>query len=256
MLVGWGVRQLEMAARADGVNVQYMKQSKEPTGTCAVLVKGGERSLCANLAAANLYDKSHFDGPEIQKLLAAAKIVYCAGFFLTVSPPTIMAIGEHTDREGKTFCMNLSAPFICMVPPFREALNKALAHIDILFGNESEAEEYGKQEGLGTDIATVALKIAALPKASGSRPRIVVFTQGKDPTIVACGGVIHSFPTPVLAAEKLVDTNGAGDSFVGGFLAKLSIGADLKTCVEAGNYAARQIIQVSGCKVPGFTPAC
>ena len=56
--------------------------------------------------------------------------------------------------------------------------------------------------------------------------------------------------------EKLVDTNGAGDSFVGGFLAKLSIGADLKTCVEAGNYAARQIIQVSGCKVPGFTPAC
>jgi len=26
---------------------------QEPTGTCAVLVKGGERSLCANLAAAN-----------------------------------------------------------------------------------------------------------------------------------------------------------------------------------------------------------
>ena len=58
--------QLEAAARADGVNVQYMKQDKEVTGTCAVLVKGGERSLCANLAAANCYDIQHFETEAIQ----------------------------------------------------------------------------------------------------------------------------------------------------------------------------------------------
>lgn len=53
----------------------------------------------------------------------------------------------------------------------------------------------------------------------------------------------------------LVDTNGAGDAFVGGFLAKLACGCDLEACVSAGNYAARQIIQVSGCKIPSFPPA-
>ena len=45
---------LEKCARADGVNVQYMKQPSTPTGTCAVLVsKEGERALVTNLAAAN-----------------------------------------------------------------------------------------------------------------------------------------------------------------------------------------------------------
>merc|ERR1712137_549627 len=73
--------QLEKAASADGVNVQYMKQDKEPTGTCAVLVKGGERSLIANLSAANCYDSAHFESPEIQALVEASKIIYSAGFF-------------------------------------------------------------------------------------------------------------------------------------------------------------------------------
>ena len=94
-----------------------------------------------------------------------------------------------------------------------------------------------------------------MPKESGSRPRVVVFTQGSDPTLVACGGVIHSYPVPQLSKDKLVDTNGTGDAFVGGFLAKLAIGADLQTCVSAGNYAARQIIQVSGCKIPSYAPS-
>ena len=38
---------------------------------------------------------------------------------------------------------------------------------------------------------------------------------------------------------------GAGDAFVGGFLAKLSQAADLAECVRAGNWAARQIIQAA-----------
>lgn len=245
--------QLEKAAQADGVNVQYYKQAKEPTGTCAVLVKGGERSLCANLAAANTYDKSHFDTPPIQELVKSAKIFYCAGFFLTVSPPTIMAIGKHTDETAKILCMNLSAPFIPQF--FKDPLNAAMPHVDILFGNESEAAIYGEGAGWGTDVATCALNIAAMPKASGSRPRVVVFTQGSDPTIVACGGVVTKYEVPKLPKEQLVDTNGAGDAFVGGFLAKLAAGCDLETCVSAGNYAARQIIQVSGCKIPAFAAA-
>jgi len=245
--------QLEAAARGDGVDVRYMKQGKEPTGTCAVLVKGGERALCANLAAANCYDKAHFDQPEIQALLAQTKIVYIAGFFLTVSPPTILAIGEEIAKTGKTMCLNLAAPFIPQF--FTEPLNKALYFVDFVFGNESEAAIYGETAGWGNDVANCALKLSMLPKASGARPRVVVFTQGKDPTIVACGGVLSHFPVPLLPKEKLVDTNGAGDSFVGGFLAYLAKGADLATCVSAGNYAARQIIQVSGCKIPSFPPA-
>lgn len=52
--------------------------------------------------------------------------------------------------------------------------------------------------------------------------------------------------------DQLVDTNGAGDAFVGGFLAKLTQGAELAECVRAGAWAARQIVQESGCKIPAW----
>ena len=250
--------QLEKAASADGVNVQYFKQSKVETGTCGVLVpKGGDRALIANLAAANCYDKAHFDSPAIQALLKQTRIVYAAGFPITTpaGPEVLMALGKELNASGKTFCMNLSAPFIIQVPPFKAALDAALQHVDFLFGNETEAATFGEVSGWGTDVGQVALKIAALPKACGSRPRVVVFTQGKDPTLVACGGTLSSFPVPLLPKEQLVDTNGAGDAFVGGFLAMLAKGCDLAACVSAGNYAARQIIQVSGCKIPSFPAA-
>merc|ERR1740138_1275269 len=54
-------KQLEEAAKADGVDVQYFKQSAVETGTCGVLVNSGDRALIANLAAANVYEKAHFD---------------------------------------------------------------------------------------------------------------------------------------------------------------------------------------------------
>ena len=168
---------LEQAARGDGVNAAYMKHPETPTGTCAVLVKGGERSLVANLSAANCYEISHYETAEIQELVTAANIVYCAGFFLTVSPPTMIALGKHVAEKHKTFCLNLSAPFICQF--FKDPLLSVMPYVDFLFGNESEAAEFGKAMGWGEELDVVALKAAAMPKESGSRPRVVVFTQGK-----------------------------------------------------------------------------
>lgn len=47
-----------------------------------------------------------------------------------------------------------------------------------------------------------------MPKASGTRARVVVFTQGADSTLVACEGVVHEFKVDALPKEQLVDTNG------------------------------------------------
>merc|ERR1711865_564104 len=111
------------ACSADGVNVQYKIDKSVATGTCAVGVLGGERTLCANLAAANNYSMDHLDQPENWALVEQAKFYYMAGFFITVSPDSIMKVAKHACANGKTFCMNLSAPFIMQVPPFWAALN-------------------------------------------------------------------------------------------------------------------------------------
>lgn len=44
--------------------MSFQKNPEVATGTCAVLVNGGERSLVANLAAANTFTHSHLETSE------------------------------------------------------------------------------------------------------------------------------------------------------------------------------------------------
>ncbi|XP_038906188.1 adenosine kinase 2-like [Benincasa hispida] len=232
-----------------GVNVQYYEVDSTPTGTCAVCVVGGERSLVANLSAANCYKSDHLKRPENWALVEKAKYFYIAGFFLTVSPDSVQLVAEHAAANKKFFSMNLSAPFICEF--FKDALEKVLPYMDFIFGNETEARTFSKVQGWETEnVEEIALKIAAWPKASGTHKRIAVITQGPDPVIVAEDGKVKKFPVILLPKEKLVDTNGAGDAFVGGFLSQLVQEKPIEDCVRAGVYASNVIIQRSGCTFP------
>lgn len=74
-------KKIEDAARKDGVNVQYQYTSKEPTGTCAVLITGTHRSLCANLAAANCFTIDHIRKAENKKLIENARFYYVSVSF-------------------------------------------------------------------------------------------------------------------------------------------------------------------------------
>ena len=58
------------------------------------------------------------------------------------------------------------------------------------------------------------------------------------------------YPVIELPPEKLVDTNGAGDAFVGGFLSQLVAGKSISDSVRAANFAAHLIIQQSGVTLP------
>merc|ERR1711870_107997 len=147
-------------------------------------------------------------------------------------------------------CMNISAPFIVQVPPFRKVLEDTLPLVDFLFGNETEARTYAEVAGWETeDVSFIATRLSLVPSAKGVK-RTVVITQGCDPTVVAINGHVTEHPIIALPKEKLVDTNGAGDSYVGGFLAALSKGLPIADCCKAGAYAASVIVQHSGCTSP------
>jgi len=243
-------RTLNDACSEVGVRTIYdYNQGKEPTGTCAVLITSPYRSLVTNLASANCFQLTHLEKPETWELVEKAKFYYSAGFFLTVSTESLLKICQHSSQNKKTMCVNLSAPFLCQF--FKDQMLKVLPFVDYVFGNETEAAAFAKENNLGTeDIKEIALKIAALEYHDASRSRTVVITQGPDAVVVAQAGNVTEFPVAPLPAEKLVDTNGAGDAFVGGFLAQLVQGKDLQDCVRCGNYAAHVIIQRSGCTFP------
>ncbi|KAI8815959.1 Ribokinase-like protein [Fimicolochytrium jonesii] len=242
-------QKLREAAAKDGLRTEYLEDAEAATGLCAVLITGIERSLCTDLQAANLYKIDHLKKPEIWGLVESAKFYYTSGFFLTVSPPSAMLIAEHAAKTNKVFGLNLSAPFISQF--FKEPLNNLLPYVDILFGNESEAEAYSTSNNWNlTDVSEIALKLASSPKVNASRSRLVVFTQGAHDTVVVQDGKVTKIPIIPIAREKIVDTNGAGDAFVGGFWAQYVQGKSLETAVKAGHYVANVVIQRSGPTYP------
>lgn len=233
-----------------GLNVIYQITDKEHTGKCAVLITGDDRSLVAHLGAANHFTEDHLDNEHHWAFIEKAHIFYISGYFFTVCLEAIMRIAKFSHESGKTFSINLSAPFLSEF--FKDRLTQAFPYVDIVFGNEDEAEAFSKHV-LGkesTDIPDIAKNIAKMPKLNSTRKRIVIITQGDKPVVFSDGEIVKEYPIRKLKHEEIVDTNGAGDAFVGGFLAQFVKGKDLDKCIDCGIWASNLIIQRHGCTFP------
>ena len=127
-------------------------------------------------------------------------------------------------------------------------MQSILPYTDVIIGNESEAEAWATATGLPNvkDLPAIARSIALHSKSNPSRPRIVIFTQGAEKTIVVASDKPDSplsFPVEPLTDSQIVDTNGAGDAFAGGFLGALVAGKSLDDSVLAGHALARACVQ-------------
>ncbi|XP_035928954.1 adenosine kinase isoform X4 [Halichoerus grypus] len=184
---------LKKKAAEAHVDAHYYEQNEQTTGTCAVCITGSNRSLVANLAAANCYKKEkHLDMEKNWTLVEKARVYYIA-----------------------------------------------------------EAATFAREQGFETeDIKEIARKAQALPKVNLKRQRIVIFTQGREDTIMATESEVTAFAVLDQNQKEIVDTNGAGDAFVGGFLSQLVSDKPLTECIRAGHYAASVIIRRTGCTFP------
>lgn len=146
--------------------------------------------------------------------------------------------------------MNLSATYTCLV--YGNELMKAFHYADIVFGNESEAMAFAQLNNLDTgDFGELVKSIAALRQIDqGARGRIAVITHGSGPTRVSDGTVVMTIPVDPIPSSEIVDTTGAGDAFVAGFLSQFIIGSSLKDCVLKGHKVAGTIIRTSGVVYP------
>merc|ERR1711918_202238 len=101
--------------------------------------------------------------------------IYSAGFFATVSPPSMKIAWEAAMKNGSTYCLNLSAPFLMQVPPFKAVFVSAIPYADYLFGNETEARTWAETEGWGTeDVSFIATRLSLIPSQKGVSRRVVI----------------------------------------------------------------------------------
>ncbi|CCW68001.1 unnamed protein product [Phytomonas sp. Hart1] len=241
---------LKDSAEGEGLTMILEYTTEAPTGTCAACIVGKERSLVANLGAASHLSPAHIEGPAVAEALKKNQLFYLTGFTLTIDVNYVLKVARASREVNGVFMMNLSALFI--VQCFTDQLRKVLPYVDVLFGNEDEARSLAKLHGWDTeDVAEIARRAAVELPYDDHRDRLTVFTQGDKFTVFAMkSGRTGSVPVKRIDSQKIVDTNAAGDSFVGGFLAAYASGFEIERCCEVGNYAAGVVIQHSGCTFP------
>ncbi|KAJ2926727.1 hypothetical protein H1R20_g10370, partial [Candolleomyces eurysporus] len=240
--------QLKIANKREGLSEVYQVIPGDKTGACAVVITGHHRSLVTNLRAAEKFDQSHLSSPKVAPLIDAAKFFYVEGYFLTHGIGPALELSSKASAAGKTFVLNLSAPFIAQF--FTEQVKTIIPHTDVLIGNEAEAESWATANGLADpkNLAEVAKAVAKLPKAN-DKPRTVVFTQGAQSTVVVTSDKPDEakwYPVTALTDDQIVDTNGAGDAFAGGFVGALVAGKNLDEAVEAGHKLGSMCVQLVG----------
>ncbi|KAF7967051.1 hypothetical protein HWV62_35977 [Athelia sp. TMB] len=214
--------QLRTANKREGVKDMYFIARGEKTGACAAVITGHNRSLVTTLRAAERFQQDHLLTATVAPLVDGAQVFYVEGYMLT----------------HNIFVLNLSAPRIPQA--LFEELQKVIPYCDVIIGNEAEAEAWGIAAGMpnSKDLAAVARTLALMPKIIQSRPRAVIVTHGPHATILVSSANPdhpHSFPVHPLAKDQIVDTNGAGDAFAGGFLGALVLGRPLEDCIAVGH---------------------
>lgn len=168
-----------------------------------------------------------------ERVVKGAKVVSLASLFRAPldKKETIIRIIKAAKAEGAVVCADTK------MPTYREIsladIAEILPYIDYMFPNENEAAYYTGKE--------TYMEMAQYLRDAGVK-NVIVKTGEKGCTV--CGQE-ESFEMPAMDVEA-VDSTGAGDNFVAGFISGLLHGWDLRKCCENGTARAAACVQHVG----------
>ncbi len=198
---------LSGALAAEGINVDHFSVAQGPTGRALVMVDdAAENSIIVVQGTNALVTPEAVD--EAVSLISEAAVVVCQ---LEIPLETVVAAARAT-----------RGIFVLNPAPAQVLPDELLAAVDVLVVNETEYETV-----LGAPLPDDLDEIAAVTARPGM-PATVVATLGGRGAAVCTGGSVTLVPTPRV---EVVDTTGAGDTFVGALAAELAAGLDLAQAV-------------------------
>jgi adenosine kinase len=215
---------------------------------CAVAVHLKERCLIPEIRASTMLSMD-FVEKNLEKILSAS-IYLIEGYFVIERYDIILRLAEEFSKLNKTIAFTLSAVF--MVEAFRDRILEVSNKSHIIFCNNEEAEAFTKNTSGNFEEISIQMH-----KTFAPLDRILVITCGKEPVVISkynyaedkldflLKSYVYSVPD-----EEIVDTNGCGDSYVGGFLSQYIQGKSLEVCARAGNWASSVIIRNVGATYP------
>lgn len=211
-----------------GVDVTAVQREDVATGTAVITVDGaGDNTIVVSPGANARVDVSM--AQRHRDVIRDARVL---GLCLEVSPDAVEAAASIARDAGTLVVLNNS--------PFHPVLSAGLLEaIDVLVVNEQELTDMleagapgavGEPERDRDDDATDWSDCARRLTAMGV-PSAVVTLGGRGSIVIEGDELIPIDPFPV----DVVDTTGAGDSFLGTLLAALAAGATLQEAAGAAS---------------------
>jgi ribokinase len=199
-----------------GVDTTYISTVSTNTGI-GVVNAIGDGSLVATIAKGANYSLTPNDIDQAETIIANSKVV-----ILQLEVPT--EVVEYTIKKAKKY----NCYVILNGAPASEISEEALKLVDCFVVNESEASFYaGKEVSSYQD----AEKVCELLHAKVGQHLII--TLGAEGSLIFNGTEKLYIPPNQV---KVVETTGAGDSYIGAFAYGKISGMDLR---EAGNFASK-----------------
>lgn len=217
--------------------------SKEDRGQDSVMTKVAsfisnskthvsERTFVAYKGLSTDFSKVKFDLSHIKDY----KILYIEGYvFSPKSKNIIFEAIKEAKRHKVKILFAPSSPFF--VNAYKKDFQKIIALSDIIFTNHGELEAFYQNEEINQAIKKLSKKVD-----------IAIVTNGKNGSVISYNHGKHMINIDeAIDQSKVIDTTGAGDGYLAGFLYGYLNGCDMETSGKIGARIANHVIQeISG----------
>lgn len=183
--------------------------------------KGSLRSLCL--------EDIHMPFPESVDIICFASIFV----FPKMKTKELEIIFSQVKKQNKILCADMTK---CKNRETVEEMAPALQYVDYLLPNDEEARLLTRTE----TVEEAAEELCSVGVTN------VVIKCGKKGCYVRSRRDKIRMWIPAVSGVRCVDTTGAGDSFVAGFIYALSEGKDIRECAEYANLCGSKAVQVVG----------
>ncbi len=221
-----------------GIVTKMDKVSKQTGVSIVIVTPDFERTMFTYLGACQEYNEAAVD----MEMLKDSKYLHIAGYMWDTDSQknAVRKAIKYAKSNGVKVSFDVADPFV--VNRNRDDFNEWMpGNVDVLFGNREEITFMVNQDGNDEDII----------KAAGKLSQLVIMKIGKDGCFVNDSGNIFHIKG---IKAKVVDTIGAGDFFVSGFLFGLIKEKDSKESAIIANRLAARIVEVEGASLQKIDP--
>ena len=203
------------AIQRKGVDVSHLQFKEGKTAVTQVELIDGERVF-------GDYDEGVLAGYQLSRedieFICTHDIVICDLW------------GKVEGHFAELHQRGILTAFDCATRPDDEACKVAIPHSDYVFfsNDESQIEELKEQ----------------MKEIHRRGPKLVIAMRGENGSL--CFDGTNYYEMGIVQCEKVVDTMGAGDSYISGFLHALLQGKSIHDSMRAGAMTATETIQYFG----------